>query len=60
MSPSVLNQKLHGQIYRDTRNLRELPPSLHDTELAPVGKEPAASQDILSKGSFLYKKKYFV
>lgn len=38
------------------KNLHELPPNLHDTELAAVGKEPAASQDILSRGSLLYKR----
>lgn len=36
--------------------MHELPANLHDMELAAVRKEPAASQDLLSKGSFLYKR----
>lgn len=41
------------------KNLHELPPNFHYVEWAAVGKEPAASQDILSKGSFLCKREVF-
>lgn len=55
-SLSVPNQKLCGQIHCDTQNLHKPPPAMRDMELAAAGKEPAAPQDVLSQGSFLYKK----